>query len=317
MVVCTPDTFATVRAVVGHLRAQSIGDRLELVLVCPDRAALAAPFEWLDGFASVQIVEADAIRSLPTARAAGVRTAAADIVAFVEDHAFPAEGWAEALVDAHAGRHGGVGAVMVNLNPRSAVSWTDLFLSYGPFVEGARSGVVDCIPHDNSSYKRSILLEGESALEILLEDEAALQREVQERGHELYLESRARLLHLNFSRVSSWLRLRYLGGRAYAGERAHREGWGLAHRLIWAGLAVPGVLGEISPVLRNVRGNELHSKVLVRMLPALALGLLAGAAGKLVGYTVGPGEAPRAVTAFSFHRPMHMRADERSLAAPP
>jgi len=56
---------------------------------------------------------------------------------------------------------------------------------------------------------------------------------------------------------------------------------------------------------------------LPRLLPTLALGLLAGAAGKVVGYAGGPGTAPRAVTALSFDRPAHMRAEERSLAAPP
>ena len=262
-------------------------------------------------------MKADPIASLPAARAAGVRAAGAEIVAFVEDHAFPADGWAEALLDAHNAGHAGVGAVMVNLNPRSSVSWTDLFLSYGAFVEGSQTGIVTSIPHDNSSYKRSALLELEPALEALLGDQAALQRELRERGHDLYLEARARLLHLNFSRLSSWLRLRFLGGRAYAGERAERERWSRARRLVWAGLAVPGVVGEIAPVVRDVRGNERHANVLARLLPTLALGLLAGAAGKVVGYALGPGTAPRAVTALSFDRPTHMRAEERSLAAPP
>ena len=196
--------------------------------------------DWLDDFGSSEIVKADPIASLPAARAAGVRAASAEIVAFVEDHAFPADGWAEALLDAHNAGHAGVGAVMVNLNPRSSVSWTDLFLSYGAFVEGSQAGIVTSIPHDNSSYKRSALLELEPALEALLGDQAALQRELRERGHELYLEARARLLHLNFSRLSSWLRLRFLGGRAYAGERAERERWSRVRRLVWAGLALPG-----------------------------------------------------------------------------
>ena len=85
---------------------------------------------------------------------------------------------------------------MVNLNPRSSVSWTDLFLSYGAFVEGSQAGFVTSIPHDHSSYKRAALMELEPALEALLGDQAALQRELRERGGELYLEARARPLHL-------------------------------------------------------------------------------------------------------------------------
>ena len=317
VVVTTPETFESVRAVVGYLRAQSIRERLELVLVCPDPERLAAPPDWLDDFGSCELVQADPLVSLPVARAAGVRAASAEFVAFVEDHAFPAEGWAEAVLGAHAAGHAGVGSVMVNLNPRSAVSWTDLFLSYGAFVEGSQAGVVPSIPHDNSSYQRSALLDLEPALEALLGDQAALQRELHDRGHTFYLEERARLLHLNFSRRSSWLRLRYLGGRAYAGERAEREGWSRARRFVWAGLALPGVASEIAPVVRDVRGNERHANVLARMLPALAIGLVAGAAGKVVGYALGPGTAPQAVTALSFDRPARMRAAERSLAAPP
>ena len=43
VVVSAPATFESIRAVVAHLRAQSIRDQLELVLVCPDPETLAAP----------------------------------------------------------------------------------------------------------------------------------------------------------------------------------------------------------------------------------------------------------------------------------
>jgi hypothetical protein len=49
-VILGTDTFATIRAVVQSLRAQRCRERIELILLAPSRAALAADEEALAGF---------------------------------------------------------------------------------------------------------------------------------------------------------------------------------------------------------------------------------------------------------------------------
>src|SRR3954464_6331753 len=101
VVVVTPDTYETVRETIKHLRAQNVKERLEIVLVAPSADALGADEKELAGFRRFSVVPVGHMRSTARARAAGVLKASAPVVAFAEDHAFPAPGWAEALINAH------------------------------------------------------------------------------------------------------------------------------------------------------------------------------------------------------------------------
>ena len=130
VIVLTPDGFAAIRRLMAHLRAQTARARLELVFVAPDAGRLQADETELAGFAAVRVVEADVMRSTAEARAAGVRAAAAPIIAFTEDHCFPEPGWAEALIRAHGEPWAAVGPAVLNANPRSAVSWANLLTEY-------------------------------------------------------------------------------------------------------------------------------------------------------------------------------------------
>jgi hypothetical protein len=68
------------------------------VLVVPSAQGANIDRAELDTFCGIHIVEIGDMSSTARARAAGVQRAAAPVVAFVEDHSFPAKGWAEALI---------------------------------------------------------------------------------------------------------------------------------------------------------------------------------------------------------------------------
>jgi hypothetical protein len=101
VILVTPDCYATIRTTVRHLLRQGIRDRIELVLVVPIQQELQANLEELKRFLCYQVVEVGSIQSIAQANCAGVRKARAPIIALGEDHAFPAAGWAEALVKAN------------------------------------------------------------------------------------------------------------------------------------------------------------------------------------------------------------------------
>lgn len=150
VVVVTPHRFAQLRRTVRHLRAQAIRERIELVLVAPDEHALAdcEPAD-VEGFWAVTRLAAGPIANVDRASAQGVRAARAEVVAVVEDHAFVQPGWAEAIVAAHAQPVAAVGSVMLNANPRSALSWVNLLLAYGAWLDPRRAGPVDSVPAHN------------------------------------------------------------------------------------------------------------------------------------------------------------------------
>lgn len=308
-IVITPDTYETVRTTMRHLRAQALRDRMEIVLVAPSRAALAADDADLAGFHSVQVVEAGTVRSEAAGYAAGTRCATAPVVVFTEDHCYPAAGWAEALVEAHRGPWAAVGPVVGNANTDGTVAWADFLLGYGPWLDPTPAGPVDYLPGHNSSYKRDVLLAYEPDLEEWLDAESVLHWDLRAKGHQLYLEPAARTFHFSYSRVSAWLPATFLAARTFAGSRA--RSWGLGRRLAWA-LASPLIpLVRLRRSLRDFRRSPRRPSVL-RVTPAVALSLTVSALGEAVGYLFGQGDAPVKVSRYEFHRNRHVTRRDRA-----
>lgn len=313
-VVMAADRYDTIRRTVRHLRAQTVRDRLELVIVTESAASLALDATELEGFASVQVVEVDTIIPLALALAAGIRRARAPIVAFAESHAYPEARWAETLIDAHQAHWAGVAPVIGNANPATATSWANLFLDFGVCVEPTATGSVDYLPGHNSSYKREILMEYDGQLEAMMEAEVLLHWALRERGHQLCLEPTIKTFHLNVTRLASWLPERFYTGRRFAGTRA--AGWSALRRLVYAGGAPLIPFVRLPRVLREIRASTRARELLPAVLPPLAIGLVVSALGELVGYALGPGDATARLARMELHKVRHVtERDRRGLDA--
>ena len=174
VVLVTPDGYETIRTTMKHLRAQTVRDRLEIVLVVPSTGALHLDHAELKEFLQCRVVEVGAVRSIAEGNAAGVRQASAPVVALAEDHTYPDPGWAAALIEAHQHSWAAVGAAVRNANPKSVTSWADFLIAYGSWSEPATVGEVEHLPGHNSSYKRAILLDYGPKLEAMLGAESVL-----------------------------------------------------------------------------------------------------------------------------------------------
>src|SRR5215469_877834 len=130
VIVLTPDNYETIRKTISRLRAQTVRDRLEVVIIAPSTNGLWLDDSDLGEFHEVRVIEVGPMSSTAKARAAGVRQASAPLVAFVEDHSFPAKGWAGALIQAHRQPWAAVGPAMANANPHSLISWANLIIEY-------------------------------------------------------------------------------------------------------------------------------------------------------------------------------------------
>lgn len=301
VVLLTPDTYATIHRTVQHLRAQTVKDRLELVIVAPRGADLELG-EVRGDFAAVQVVEGDPLRSTAEARAAGVRAAGASLVALTEDHSFPAPGWAAALIRAHRGPWAAVGPVVHNANPLTLISWANYLFEYSPWMGAGAGREVDHLPGHNSSYKRAVLLAYGERLSAMLEVESILHWDLKARGHRLYLEPGAVTHHLNYSATMSWVTLQFHASRLFAATRARWGDWPAGKRLLFA-LAAPLIPGlRLGRILRQLKANCSPHPVFLRLLPPLGLALLASAAGELLGCLGGERDAGERVSAMEFHR---------------
>lgn len=315
VVTVTPGPYENVRKTVAHLRAQTVRERLELVIVAPSAATLPLGELEGQGFTGLRVAEVGRISSTGQAWAAGIDRATAPVVAFAEQHAYPDPGWAEALLRRHRESWAAVGPIMANANPTGMLSWAGFLLDFGAWAEPARAGPGFGVPPHNSAYKRALIVGYADALPALLEAEQVLHRELEAQGHELYLEPGATTRHLNVSRLTSYVRAGFLGGRIFGAARAQQGGWSPLRRVLYIGGAplVPAV--RLRRTVPRIRRSARHRGLLPRILPALVIGVVAHALGEAVGLALGPGDATRRRVNFELDRLRHVSERDRRLDA--
>jgi GT2 family glycosyltransferase len=311
VILITPDSYETLRRTVGALRRQTVRERLELVIVGPSTDRLAIVESELDGFAGRHIVEIGEMTSSSVARAAGIRAATASVVAFTEDHSFPAPDWAEALLARHREPWAGVGPAVQNANPSTVISWANFLIDYGEFAAPAAFGERHHIPGHNSSYKRETLLTYGEALSDRLEAESPMQWDLQLRGHRFCLEPEARTFHLNYERFGPSCVMRFHVGRLFAANRA--RDWSVGRRAFYA-LASP-----LIPLVRMARVVQQSRRIrprpgLLRLLPVVGVLLILDGLGEMAGYAMGSGRTMQDFSDEEFHRERFLRKREPSPA---
>jgi len=309
VILATPDDEKSIRKTIQHLRQQTVQNRLELVIVAPSKTELNFEQAELQGFFKVLVVECGEITSIAKANAAGIRQAAAPIVALAEDHSFPMPDWAASLIEAHRQPYAAVGPVVRNANPNTAVSWADFLIGYGPWIDPTAADVVEFLPGHNSSYKRAILLECDDQLEAMLEAETVLHWDLRKKGYELYLEPAAKTSHVNFSLISSWVRAQYHCGRVFAGTRL--KTMSAFARLVYIGGAPLIPLVRLRRILRELHKPARPKVPLLRVISALLLGLGLDGFGQMIGYIWGIGKSQEKLAQFEFHRWQHLTPQDQ------
>lgn len=309
VILSTPGNVSGIRKTLSHLAAQTALHRMELVLVTVSRDVLQPDEDALQVFPRLRILEIGPFKTLGAANAAGVRTASAPVVVLSEDHCFPDRDWAEHLIRAHdEGPWVAVGPGVRNANPSTSVSWADLFIGYGPWLEPVDRRDVPFLPGHNSSYKRDILLAFGEQLDELLAVETVLHWELRANGHRLRMEPNARVAHTNFSLWSSWFPVLWLNGRVFAAQR--RKSMSAVARLLYVGGAPLIPLVRAARAARSARTTQLRLQFL-RALPALLLGLGIDALGQMAGYALGSDEDSERLAFYECHRVKHVTARDR------
>jgi GT2 family glycosyltransferase len=309
VVIVTPDNFDTIRNTMLCLRKQTARDRIEVVIVAPSAESINGYSPELSDFRWVKTVEVGKIESIAEGNAAGIRRATAPIVVLAEDHSFPAPGWAEALIEAHRQPWAAVGPVVHNANPGGVVSWADFLIGYGPWIDRGRGGTADHLPGHNSSYKSKILLEYGPKLEEMLEAESVLHWDLRKKGYQLYLEPAARISHVNFGLISSWIPAQFHSGRMFAATRS--QDWSIPRRLLYAACSPLIPVVRFYRIIRQWKGSDFPHNLPRGTLPTLVIGLLVSALGEMLGYALGTGEAKQKLATLEFHRARHISEQDR------
>jgi hypothetical protein len=314
-VVLATDKYATVREVVERFRAQTIHDRLELILVVPAGEAAATEAVDPSGFARFRVVAVESVVPLAASRAAGVLAATAPLVFLGETHSYPHTRLAETLVEAHAAAPTVVVPAFRNANPEAALSWAAFLSDYGGWADGLPAGEPDIVPTYNAAYQRSFLIELGERLPLALGQSHEMQAQLRRNGGRVVFEPAARMDHANISRFRPWLRQRYVVGRVLAANRS--RSWSGLRRLAYACGAplVPLVL--LARRQEAVRVTRRRERVPAGTIPALVLDTLVKATGELVGYARGaPPSLHERLDHYEVHKIAYTGRSELSELAP-
>lgn len=289
------------------IAAQTIAERIEVLIVVPDEDGIGRLRRLLARFHSTDVMSAGTIPNVDHAVARVLLKASAPIVAAIEDHAFPEPDWAERVLAAFDDGCVAVGSAMLNANPSGPLSWSNMLIAYGQWSEATREGEIAWVALHNGTFRRSALERFGETLPELFNREGGVLLRLREAGGRFRFAPRARIRHLNPSRLSSTARLRFDAGRLTAANRARDEGWSRFKRGAYA------VLGPAIPALRYLRmRKELFGRqpgiTEVRHGPALLIGLVFDAAGQIAGFLSGPGGARDRLAVFEMNRLDHLES---------
>jgi hypothetical protein len=305
-VILPVDRFETIAPVVDRLKAQSVSDRIELILVTDAPRSLEDAVAALDGFASIRVVQPGPGRPISFARAVGVHAARAPVVCLGETHSYVRAEWATGLLEAHR-EWDVVVPCFGNANPGTALSWAAFIQDYGDCGEGKPPGEPSEWPGHNVTFRRAFLQAFGDRLDAALHEGDALRRELRLRGGRARFAPHVRVDHLNVDKHKAWFHERFLRGLLIAAHR--REPWPRRKRIAYA-LATP--LIALVLMRRNwpalVRAFRSHRLPLATG-PAWALGFLVRAAGEAVGYAWGArASASSAMDEYEIRKLAHTRS---------
>lgn len=299
IIVAAPYGFSGFRRLIHHLNAQTCKSRCEVVLVAPPEHRADAERLALCGFARVTFAPCDDL-SHTACRVEGFRRATAPFAALTEDHALPEPGWAQALIGAHERGYDVVSPAVLNANPQTLRSWASLVVHYGPWMAPQVSREMAELPGHQCSYRRAVLLELDASLATELAVEHELHVRLRAKGGRLFLESGARVHHVN---ITAWrsVHLDHMPySRLFGATRS--RGWPAYRRLAYA-LAFPAI--ALVRLSRHIP-QSMRSPETRRRMPMLALaiaGMLAMSAfAEALGYAFGPGASARDLDATEHDR---------------
>jgi len=292
------------RIILSRLSKQTISPNMELIILVEDEAAQQEIIDHIDlsGIGCVTYLVVGPIDDYERAYVHGYRAAQAPVVASVEDHAFPAPDWAEALLEAHRGDWAGVGTSMANANPASIWSWATLLPAYGYWIGSIQPGETNQLMRLNVSYKRDVVLGYGEELDTMFGRGGNLQDRIRVDGGKFYVTNRSSIAHLNPSKLLPSIILLLNAGRVYAAEQSARKQWNFGIRLL-AALCTP-----VFPLIRFIKrydqvfGGNRFKGTRFKLYISLFIGLSIRAIGNAVGFLFGPGRAIEELAQFDMKR---------------
>src|SRR5437588_42225 len=279
-----PYSFERLRNTLASLRAQTIREQIEVILVHGPEGAPEVDTAQFREFHSFRALEMRNDFHLAEGFAAGFAAATAPVFTYVEDHVTLNPEWAEAIVEAHRGPWVAVAPAMENANdPRSTIARAEFLLAFVWWYGEDRQRQISSGPGHNTTYKRSALEPFRSRLIELYASERNLCYLLEANGGKMVIEPRAVTRHVNISKLRWATAHAYYGGKVFGGQRGSTMGplEKVARTLIAP--AIP--LWQLTRIIKTLRSHRKTSEIgLLSALPFLIVELILHAVGEVAGY---------------------------------
>ena len=291
VIVVIGDCRERAERMLGAIASQSAAERIELIVV--DASSHGAPDLSLPAGLKVKYVRARAGIMPGSARGDAIRFATAPVLAFLEEHCFPEEGWASAVIEAHRGDSAAVGYSFLNGSPDTYLYRSFFMAEYGPWGYPQAGGATSQLPGSNVSYKKEALVRFGERLTGLFEMEYLLQEGLRQRGARFCTEPKAVVSHECIASFWGFLYSHFLLGRIQAARRTQVFSWEFKRRLV-VSLAAPVVLPwlQLYRAWKVLRGHRLFSAWLYS-IPITYLTRQFEAIGESIGLLAGAGDSGR------------------------
>ena len=214
-------------------------------------------------------------------RTHGIKIAAGELIALLEDYARPDPDWSTKIVAAHLSPWAAIGGAIENGIDRP-LNWAVYFCDFGKYQSPLPPGPTPFASDINIAYKRSAL----EALRPLWNDayrEPVVNGAIIDRGEGLVLDPKIVVHHYRSDLDLAFaLRERFIWGRSYAFARSMMIG--NAKRYLYAALtpALPVLL--LARMARTAWSRGRHVPAFLRALPYLLPLLMCWSAGEMIGY---------------------------------
>lgn len=266
-------------SVLRALAAQTALDRFDVVVAdlrADSEPPLAVPPELEARCTTVAVAGTTA-----TVRAAAMAEASAPLVAFVEDHAYPAPGWAAAVLDAFASGAAAVGYAFEIANPDRIVPRIDGWAQMGVSLYPDGDGPQTYLTAGNVAYRTEAL----RGHEHLLASEFLLQQRLRQGGATLMLAAGARVAHEHFWRWRDVVAATAMAARCLACDRIQDGDWTLGKRLAAAaGVLVVAPGKRTLGLVRRIAGRPDLRRGVLRVLPGALVVFGVAALAESTGY---------------------------------
>lgn len=275
------------------LEKQEGSPSLEIVLA--DRLNDSLTTKIREEFQRVRLIECPPHTDLPTLRTIAFRHSIGRTVLVTEDHCVPPRDWLKKVSETFSEwpEAAAVGGAVENGVTERALDWATFLCEYASQSPPITNGPVADIAGMNVAYRREVL---ESVAEERLTAgfwETTVHPRIRELGAGLVANNELRISHCKRFSLGLFLRQRFVYSRYFAGNRFPARAWFQRLAFGAASIILPPVL--IFRFIRDAARKPSIRPHALKSMPYLLLFFTVWAAGELVGYWFGAGEALREI----------------------